>query len=350
MKINILLPALGNSGGIDVVYRYAQLLDKKGHDVVIYKEIIAANMHRYSSRFINTAHQVYCTCKALVAAFHRKSMYDRYIVKATDSTVRDADVIVATAWTTAYAVDRLSPDKGEKYYFVQDYEVWDNDAMGKNSYLLALHKIVISSWINDCMKKELGIGPFPIVYNGIDRTVYHAPDRAREQGRQFLMLNHPLPTKGVREGLAVYERIAAKYPGCKLNMFGMGEGTNLPDYVNYYRNPDKQTLVTLYQKADIFLFPSLKEGWGLTPIEAMACGCVVVASDAGCVRDIGEHGHNMLISAPGDVEAMTENVERLLDDAGLLRQLRDGGRRTVSRLDWSRSADKLEEILETKYR
>ena len=53
MQINFVLPAMGNSGGIDVVYKYASLLRKEGHTVTIYKEIIGRNMHRYKSRVKN---------------------------------------------------------------------------------------------------------------------------------------------------------------------------------------------------------------------------------------------------------------------------------------------------------
>lgn len=350
MKINILLPAIGSSGGIDVIYQYAKLLDKKGHDVIIYKEIIAPNMHRYRLRMKNMLHRVYCTMKALSAASSRKSKYDRFIISAGNKTIRDADVIVATAWTTAYTVSTLAPGKGEKYYFVQDFELWDNTQYGKNSYLLPLKKIVISSWINEQMKNELGIGPFPVVYNGIDRTLFNSDGRRKRMGRaqHFLMLNHSLPSKGVGEGLEVFEQIRAEYPDCELTMFGMEPGTGLPDYVNYYRSPDKRKLTDLYKSADIFLFPSLREGWGLTPIEAMACGCVVVASEAGCVKDIGIHGKNMMISEAGNVSAMVENIRQIINDSGWMEELRHGGYRTLHHLDWEKSADKLIEIFESK--
>lgn len=63
MKINFVLQAIGHSGGIDVINRYADLMAKAGHDVVIYKGMFAPNMHRYSSTMKNVVHQLYCTCK-----------------------------------------------------------------------------------------------------------------------------------------------------------------------------------------------------------------------------------------------------------------------------------------------
>ena len=56
MVINFVLPSLGASGGIDVVYKYVELLIKHGHDVRVYKELKARNMYRYSSSIKNWAH------------------------------------------------------------------------------------------------------------------------------------------------------------------------------------------------------------------------------------------------------------------------------------------------------
>ena len=53
MIINFVLPSIGASGGIDVVYKYVELLTLRGHDVCVYKELCASNMHRYQSKLKN---------------------------------------------------------------------------------------------------------------------------------------------------------------------------------------------------------------------------------------------------------------------------------------------------------
>ena len=127
-------------------------------------------------------------------------------------------------------------------------------------------------------------------------------------------------------------------------MFGMCDNSNLPKFVEYYRNPSKEKLVELYSKSDIFIFPSIVDGWGLTPIEAIACGCIVVGSNVGVVYDLGKNEENMMISPPGDVDEMYKNIEKLLKYPNLFDNIQQNSKNVISKLDWNLSAKKLEKI------
>lgn len=343
MQINFVLPAMGNSGGIDVVYKYATLLREEGHTVTIYKEIIGRNMHRYKSRIKNWVHCIYCTVKSMITLKKNKREYDKYVLSINNLFMKDADAVIATSWPSAYRVNKLNKDKGKKFYFIQDFEIWDNEEYVKETYKLPLNKIVISSWINQRMREELDIGPFPIVFNGLDTDMYHNTGKRKEDTSEinFLMLNHILPKKGVKNGLEVFQKVKKKYKNCKLRMFGMCDNSNLPDDVEYYQNPTKQKLLDLYSNSDIFIFPSLEEGWGLTPLEAMACGCVVVGTNTGFVLDLGQHENNMMISTPNNVDEMVENVEQLIMDTELMKKIQKNSIETIRQLEWKQSVQKL---------
>lgn len=346
MKINFVLPSIGVSGGINVIYKYVDLLTSRGHDVYVYKEYQASNMHRYELNFINKIHQIYCTSKALIERKRWQHKEDRFVYKLTDKSVRNADVIIATAWTTAYEVSKLSIEKGEKFYFIQDYEVWDNAYWVKKTYQLPLQKIVISTYINNCLKRDLGIGPFPIVFNGLDIDIYHHVDVYRDEGIiNFLMLNHTLSKKGVKNGIKVFENIKKEYPNAKFRMFGNCEKNNLPEYVEYYQNPSQRKLVELYSMSDIFVFPSIEEGWGLTPLEAMACGCIVVGTNTGFALDLGLNEINMMVSPVNDIGKMISNINKVLNDKELAEKIRNNGLKTIKSLKWAESVIKLESIL-----
>lgn len=344
LKLNIILPGLGDSGGIQIVKKYKDLLEKQGWDVIIYAPIKAYNLHRYKSNAKNIVHQIYCTIKT-ICEINGKPEY-KWIWKVSNRTIRDADITMATLWATAFDVEKLDGAKGQKWHFIQDHEIWDNEELGQKAYLLPLNKIVISTWINEQIKKDIGIGPFPVVYNGIDTDVFHKVPCEKDVTKiNFLMLNHLLPKKGVVNGMKAFEEVAAKHPNCVLRMFGMCDVSNLPDYVEYHQCPTKKELVELYSKSDIFIFPSLEEGWGLTPLEAMACGCAVVGTRTGFVLDLGVHGENMMISEPGDIERMAENMEQLISDKKILQGICDKGIETVNKLAWEISVKTLENLL-----
>lgn len=343
MKINFILPGLGDSGGIKVVMKYASLLNGQGIDTVVYCPMLAYNLHRYSSHVKNRIHQLYCTVKTIAEKNSKKKVV--WIPYVSDKYIREADHTIATMWATAYDVDKLSSRCGKKWYFVQGFEIWDNKELGLQSYQLPLHKIVISTWINEQLHNALGIGPFPVVYNGIDREVFNSANRTSHEGITFLMLNHTMEKKGVKQGLEVFKKIHAKYPQTSLRMFGMCSRENLPSEIEYFQNPSQEELVRLYRDTDVFIFPSLEEGWGLTPIEAMACGCVITGSRTGFILDLGKDGNNVIVSEPGDVDGMYKQLNELIPNKEKILQLQSSGLQTVMTLDWDYSIDKLIKVL-----
>lgn len=343
MKINFIMPGLGDSGGIKVVRKYVSMMSEKGIDVIIYSPVKAYNLYRYKSKLKNKIHQFYCTIKNVYTFMKNEKREIKWVWSVNNHTIRNADVVIATTWATAYDVAAMNKKKGEKYYFIQGFEIWDNYKLGIKSYELPLRKIVVSSWINKQLKDNLNIGPFPVVYNGINLDKFYNENKVfkqKNEKKQFLMLNHVLETKGVSYGIQVFERVREKYPEIKIKMFGMCSNNNLPDYVEYIYMPSPDTLKKLYCESDIFIFPSLEEGWGLTPIEAMACECAVVGTNTGFVLDLGRHGENMLISNPKDVEGMVNNICELMENPKKLERISIEGRQTVNELSWDKACEK----------
>ena len=338
MKINFILPSIGDSGGIKVVEKYAELLASHGHDVIIYKSIKAFNMHRYDSNIKNIVHQIYCSGKAIGAALH-PGKYDKFILKINDNTIRNADCIIATSWPTAYMVSKLSEPKGKKFYFIQDFEIWDNRILGEESYKLNLNKIVIANWIKERIKNlGVDISDIPVIYNGIDFELYNiSRSYNTKEKMHFLMLDHPLEKKGVSYGVRVFNKIKQKFPEVQLKMFGMKRSAFVPDYAEYYENPTRDVLVNLYNESDVFLFPSLEEGWGLTVIEAMASGCAIVGTNTGCLLEIGRDKYNCMKSNPKDVDSMFENVIEIMENDKLFYKLVQHGKETAKDLDWNKA-------------
>jgi len=91
-----------------------------------------------------------------------------------------------------------------------------------------------------------------------------------------------------------------------------------------------------YHNADAFAFLSLYEGFGLPPLEAMACGAPVVSSNAGSLPEVvGDAG---LLVPPTDEEAIGEALHRVLTDSTLREELRTKGYRRAARFNWPESA------------
>ena len=93
-----------------------------------------------------------------------------------------------------------------------------------------------------------------------------------------------------------------------------------------------------YRAADAFAFPSVKEGFGLVVLEALAAGLPVVASDIPVFAEYLEDGRSALLVPPGDAAALAGALGRLAADPDLRRQLATGGRPLLDRFTWAAAA------------
>jgi glycosyltransferase-like protein len=94
----------------------------------------------------------------------------------------------------------------------------------------------------------------------------------------------------------------------------------------------------LYRAADVMCFPSVKEGFGLVVLEALASGLPVVASDIDVLRGVVKDGRSALLAACGDAPGFARALARVAGDPGLADRLRAGGHDVVRRHDWDAAA------------
>jgi alpha-1,3-rhamnosyl/mannosyltransferase len=92
----------------------------------------------------------------------------------------------------------------------------------------------------------------------------------------------------------------------------------------------------LYSACELFVFPSLHEGFGLTPLEAMSCGAPVVCSNTSSLPEV--IGNAGLFFDPNDAGDMAKAIQMALDDAYLLAHLRENSLRQAARFSWKETA------------
>jgi glycosyltransferase involved in cell wall biosynthesis len=107
-------------------------------------------------------------------------------------------------------------------------------------------------------------------------------------------------------------------------------------------------LSALYSCASALVFPSLVEGFGLPPLEAMHCGCPVIASTAEAVIEVCA---GAAIHVPAeDAQALSSSIQRVLESRGLRQDLIGRGTERAGRFTWARAADHFIEALDHAFR
>jgi glycosyltransferase involved in cell wall biosynthesis len=150
------------------------------------------------------------------------------------------------------------------------------------------------------------------------------------------------PTKNLPALVEAFRRMP--HPGLRLVLVGGTNGavfakeTNVRDDARIVRTgpiSDGQ-LKSLYINASAFVFPSLYEGFGLPPLEAMSLGCPVVASNAASIPEVC--GDAVVYFDPSSAADMATAIARVVDDAGLRADLRQRGAQRFAAFTWDAAA------------
>lgn len=170
----------------------------------------------------------------------------------------------------------------------------------------------------------------------------------------LLHTGHPAEYKNVEGILRCLQALAGKnQPGCLVRAGGplsrsqrmLAARLRVSERVIELGVLPKTRLLRLYHAADLLLFPSWYEGFGLPPLEAMACGLPVITSDRGALPETT--GDAALRVRPESPEEMAQAVVRLLDDEKLREELRRRGLRRAAGFGWEKSARQTLEVYES---
>jgi glycosyltransferase involved in cell wall biosynthesis len=116
-------------------------------------------------------------------------------------------------------------------------------------------------------------------------------------------------------------------------------------FTGYVQDDD---LISLYQSARCFVYPSLYEGFGLPPLEAMACGCATIVSNTSSMPEVC--GNASIYVDPSNISSIKDAVLRLTSDEGLRSELIELGKERCRLYSWKASGEKLRNVIEKQLR
>ena len=220
--------------------------------------------------------------------------------------------------------------------------------------LMALaYKNVKFITVSESSKKdieELGLGEsgIEVAYPGVDLTSLTPNAEEKSLAPTVLYFGRLKYYKSVDVLIEAFKKVIEKIPDARLIIAGSGEeDANLKDLTKRLRlegkvefkgrvsNEDK---VTLLRRALVLVNPSFMEGWGITTIEANACGTPVIASDVPGLRDSVRDGKTGYLVPRGDVGAFSEKIIKIISDKKLRDQMGREGVMWAQNFDWNKTS------------
>jgi glycosyltransferase involved in cell wall biosynthesis len=199
---------------------------------------------------------------------------------------------------------------------------------------------------------DRGIPPeaITVIHNGVDVTSLTPNPPARAPAPSFVYLGRLKRYKQIDLILRAFSRVA--HPTATLDIAGTGDdrprlerlaqSLDLGHRVRFLGFVSEVQKLALLRAAWALVFTSPKEGWGITNLEAAACGTPVIASDSPGLRDSVRHGETGYLVPHGDVGALTAAMRALIDAPELVTSLGRRARAFAETLTWDRAARETE--------
>ncbi|MFB0976793.1 MAG: glycosyltransferase family 4 protein [Myxococcota bacterium] len=357
MRISWILPEAEYAGGTKVIAIYCEQLMASGHEVVV----ISTPMQPWSLRRL--LRSFFRNGRLPIQPKRRPTYFDetcidhRVIDKArsiNDNDIPDGDLVIATWWETARAVNALSRSKGTKVYFMQDY-----GAPGMEledlipTWRLPLYIITISQFLVDLMHKHVGKIPVDLVGNSVDSEQFHAPPRGKSAIPTVGYLYRAEWVKGSDIVLKAVRLARNEIPNLRLLAYGPRKKPGerpIPKGMDYRLFPANDELKFIYASCDAWLFASRTEGFGLPILEAMACRTPVIATPAGAAPElITAQNGGVLIDHESPEQMAREIVRFCKMEESEWQVISAAALKTSTTYTWDEAGRQFEESLKRAY-
>ena len=260
--------------------------------------------------------------------------------------VHDCYLAMATKNPLYYRI-YYSADWVRRYFYYNLARILEKRAVSKLTAIISNSEFVSAS-----LDRLYGIqqNKIKVIYQTINLSRFKALSTDKKRGRAIILLvGGNLQRKGLPLLARAASRVLGECPSAQFHVIGndpnMGKMKKLCQdrgvgkafyFLGYV---DNEGIGDYYQKADVFVMPSLVEAFGLVFLEAMASGTPVIGSNVGGTKELIEHRKNGLLVDPNNSDQLAEYILELLNDRELRARVIKEGYKTVRKYDMNNMID-----------
>ncbi len=234
--------------------------------------------------------------------------------------------------------------------------VWTAERLIPRVYRRAAFHAISDSTRDDLVARGIPPETIRVVYPGVDAVTF-APDPAtpKTEDPSFLYVGRLKRYKGIDLAVRALAALRVDIPEAPLQIAGEGDdrgrlegivrASGVGEGVRFLGFVDETQKVQLMRESWAMVFPSAKEGWGITNVEAAACGTLAIAADSPGLRESVIDDETGLLVKHGNVTALSSAMKRVAQEPGLLDRFAPRARAFAERLTWDETVRRTREHL-----
>lgn len=359
MKIVFVVPSMKTGGGNRVFFEIANKLSEN-LDVEVVYPYNSLDRHTFE---INKSINLISVGNLAISTFSKLKNLLNVILYLNQKYKNDIVVVsdpIFSLFLCLLNIKRL-------YRFVQadDYRIFDDGSVLGTGIVLKLYKnlclysykyktnfifnsrFVYNQYCFDSKRTDIA---YRVVHPAINHDIFNplAIETYTHEQLQLCLVARKHPSKGLQTFLNVWNTLPPEITQKIANVILISHDdlSNFDTSGMTILKPSADIdIARMYCQSDIFISTSWREGFGLPPLEAMACGCACIISDAGGVNEYALPEENCLMFAPKDEAVLMEQLIRLVTDSNLRKILIKGALKTSSFFNWDQSSKQLINII-----
>jgi len=223
----------------------------------------------------------------------------------------------------------------------------------KYTYQITDRILSVSSYVKKNLISDYRIpsSKIRVIPNGVNSNTFYPISHYFHDRKNILCVGRLYKGKGLEFLIDAVELLIPDHPTVRLWVAGQGvyfkkikafiQDRTIRKHIVFLGWKDSETLKQLYNEATVYVMPSIVEGFGMTLLEAMACGCPVIATDSGGAVDIIRHNYNGLLVSYGNTTQLAASIDCLMTNETMKNLLKRNGLATIQNFKWEIIAGKL---------